>query len=655
MLLKKVMLCNVMLIIELYQMGWCSVEKMKSLIAVSSTQEQGVFGKYIDTINENGADKKVNIDNSTIEDLGEDLRSFFIDYILKDEKDIVILITKKSFWSFSLLCEQEQEERNVQVNRYYSDRYFSKLLDFSSFDGKSILIVDDTLNHGVAVRQFCDLMKMNCPNSEISVAVCYKNEKIEPEGFNEYKEENLLFVKEAVSPQKIGCMCVYETLQFHENLVPYIVDLPILTTNKNGIRSRKIRMSTQKFRDICKGNAVWTYHSANYELIPGKGISAGFFELYSMPIKKIFGAFLFNLTLKVQYIFDEEKDEIEAVFTPFAMMRSVNTDELKACFNILFMDTPYKDYINSVNLTETLISNYYTALYRSVVYYLSMYIGVKFIRYIQCDENLELYNDNQFEESFYKSIDILFPKQNNYQNFHEINFLSRILLINEFSEIKDFCEEEAYVDGLKTIDYSYEDWFAFLYEQIIIAKRKNSEKKYFTSETFEKKLFNKYNFSETNYDDFSVTVTRIINEALNKSVLSNFLVLGNHNKVLYRGYRYGENSEHLLPYDARIFYQGISVYYDRVREKYFEKVDYFCYLFKEFLQKNGYYNNLISERQFLFFVRYFTKLSSQEILTQIENKKYLLEKEYCEQSDLIREVLYKVEDFALKVELIGGE
>ena len=59
---------------------------------------------------------------------------------------------------------------------------------------------------------------------------------------DEYKEENLLFVKEAVSPQKIGCMCVYETLQFHENLVPYIVDLPILTTNKNGIRSRKIRI-----------------------------------------------------------------------------------------------------------------------------------------------------------------------------------------------------------------------------------------------------------------------------------------------------------------------------------------------------------------------------------------------------------------------------
>ena len=141
--------------------------------------------------------------------------------------------------------------------------------------------------------------------------------------------------------------------------------------------------------------------------------------------------------------------------------------------------------------------------------------------------------------------------------------------------------------------------------------------------------------------------TRLQLEALNKSILSNYLFFDERRRVVYRGYRYGENSELLLPYDARLYYRAVSTYYNIVRQKgYFKAFFFFDINFKEFLERNGWFGYLITERQFEFFSRYFRNLPEKDLEWQIDNKRYLLEENIGNQEDgFMRSVLEQVGEF----------
>lgn len=582
------------------------------------------------------------------EKAGEILEKFFVNYIVQEvpNVEIVILITKKSFWSYQLNKDKVREKK--LSFKVYSDRYFLKLLDFQEYDGKNIAIVDDTMNTGVALRNFFELMVENCPKSEIiKPLVCLLSNEYDKKI---YKKKDC-FLKQlksydVVSPAVIGQMCIHETLSFHEHLVPYIVDLPILQQKqKNGRWNQIIKMSRDAFMLLCKGNNAWTFYKTDYEIIPGKMVEAGFFAFNNSFLEFKFDSFLLNAIIKVQYRLDEVNEQVEVVFTPFALFNSVNADEMKACFEAIFEGTRYKKKIREVK--GNLKKNYYTALYRSVVYGISMYIGVKFIEYLIPDRPMRLYNDNHFIPEFYTAINSIFPPKNNYSEFNEIDFLSRIMKLSFENEglikYRDILNKNIAISG----NYTDRDWFALLYENIILTKRYKDEKKYIKSEELEALICEDGDIAER-----KVLITKVLLEALNKSILSNCLDYDEYSNTIYRGYRYGENTELLLPYDARIFYQGILVYYERVETKrYYEKLDYFLINFKDFLQRNGLYNLAISEKEFRFFSVYFSEIPEKDIETQIRNKEYLLDENYCAKSEFMEQILLKVEDFARDIDL----
>lgn len=572
--------------------------------------------------------------------------------------EIAILITKKSFWSYEVLCTEFNNKSEGKIE-WLSDRYFQKILDFNRYDGKTIVIVDDTMNTGIAIREFYRLMREQCKSSKIVPIVCLLNEKYNVEEHiidqTDIDFHKSLQVMRRATPAAIGEMCVFETAMFHDDLVSYIVDLPILEQKQeNQNWNRKIKMSMKTFYHICEGNSLWTYYKCNYNLFPNKEVKTGFFNLHSSFLQARLDGFLMNLVVKVQYkeIIEDEDENIEVVFTPFAILNSVNTTDLEKCFLSLFNECSYKSQLRKPT-DDDLLLNYYTAMYRAVVYCISMYIGVKFIEFIDLEQELRLNNKKQFTQKFYESIEKIFPSNDNYKKFDELKFFSKFLSLKAFTKINNVTYNSFDNGEMKFINYSKEDWFAFLYEKIISNKRCLIGKKCFSSEEFEDAIEEKLDFDDT--EQKISLLTQVLLEALNKSILSNYLQYDDRTKTIIRGYRYGENSELLLPYDARIFYKGIQEYYKKVNKSFFfDYFDMFCINFRNFLDKIGIFNYLITERQFNFFVRYFSDIPRNEIETQIENKKYLLTEDYCKQDRYIKQVLNKIENFVSNMN-IGKE
>lgn len=581
---------------------------------------------------------------------------YFFQHFIKDEVpdvDIVILITKKSFWSYNVLSSEFGNDPDNDIE-WLSDRYFQKIIDFSEYDGKTIVIVDDTMNTGVAIREFYKLMRGQCKKSKIIPIVCLLNgtysqdEHVTDQSYIEFHTD--LRIMGNVQPAYVGKMCVFETEMFHDDLVSYIVDLPILEQKKSdGSWNRKVSLPIETFQNMCKGNGQWTYYECNYKLIPGRDVKSGFFSLHSSFLNARLASFIMNLVVKVQYKENDknEDDGMQVVFTPFAILNSAKAVELESCFKALFNNSLYNKQLKKPQSAD-MVLNYYTAMYRAVVYCLSMYIGVKFIKFMNVNQELRLNNEKQFTREFYRSIDKLFPQKDNYKEFDELKFLSRLLSVSAFTKVKN-VEYDSFDNGeMKFINYSKEDWFAFLYEKIIFNKRCVTDRKCFSSEEFEGEIGDKLAYD--NKAEKTALLTQVLLEALNKSILSNYLCYDDRTKTIIRGYRYGENSELLLPYDARIFYKGISIYYAKVKDRFFDYFAMFCSSFRNFLKRIGIFDYLMSERQFDFFVRYFGGIPENEIAAQIENKGYLLSDDYCRQDNALKYVLSKIDSFVVSMD-----
>lgn len=585
----------------------------------------------------------------------EELITFFNDYIKEKVKgvQIVVMITKKSYWTF----ENLKDKIVYDGIEWLSDRFFQKNTDFSAYDGKTIAIVDDTMNTGTALLRFYKIMKRACLNSKIVPVVFLLNElfPINAETSDILEEEfrKELVFKYRATPSVIGHMCIYEIKEFHKNMISYVVDLPILQKQEEGGNWNRIfKISKVQFQKLCTGNRYWTFIENDYEVVPNMKIKAGFFNFHYAALQEKFSNLIVNLVIKTQYRFKEEM--IEAVFTPFAIIRSCSAKELKICFENMFVETNYLGIINNA-LKQCDDESCYVAIHRSIVYNFSMFTGIFFIRLMQDNSlqgNFRLYNEKQFIPEFYESIEKIFGKsKNNYSSFDEGKYLYRFLTLPKIKAVKIEYDRNFDIGNLKLTDYSEKDIFAAVYEKIIYTRRHYKSKQFFWSEELENFLNQRIWLK--NKENPSDVFTRIIHIMLNKSILSNQVIYDAREKIVYRGYRYGENSDLLLPYRMDIFYEGIYNYYKRTKkEKYLDKLDYFLICFKQFLQKNGLLGYIITKREFEFFSRYFGDLRNDEICAQIENKLYLRDKEYLEcYSTYERGALEKIRNFVENLEL----
>lgn len=609
---------------------------MHDKILSNLTQTQTI----LDSIDIN--EQFVNEDFS-IKDFENDIDTFFsikIPYIFKKilgdnpaYKKLVINISKKSYWYFELWKSKNPDKLSEDII-WKNDRFFNKLVDFSDYQNYIIIIADDTMNTGVSLFEFYQFMKKNCSDCIIIPVVCYLNKEYEySEEENDAYENfrNAVKFYKKVPPSVIGEMCIYETNLFHTELVPYIVDLPIINTLESGKKSYKIKLTKQEFEYLTMENSLWSYTSCDYELLPEKRIFSGFFTMYDPLLETCLSEFSFNNIIKIQYKYDG--DSYIAVFTPFAILNSIHAKELENLFFVLFEGSKYaaifKEYANTHLIKE---KNYYTGLYRSVVYYLSMYIGTRFISMLPARYHYYIGDNNQFIREFYSFIEEQFDNNTDTDSFY-----TKIFWLPSFNKMKT---RDAYLEdmdiGLHKKVFT-QNKFSYLYEEIISLKRTSSINSFLTNEEIIDLISKSFSF-ETE-DEKKNTITRIIIESLNKSILGNYLSYNNVYGFIYRGYRYGENSELLFPYDGRIFYKGIYEYYQKILRlidsssetfsKTLHHIFYkfwndFIYQFKELLVDNGIIKTVMPEHEFYFFVRYFSNISPNQLKNLIENKKYLL-------------------------------
>jgi hypothetical protein len=600
------------------------------------------------------------LDNIEYNDVENILIGFYDKLIKNQKKDcklVIVLTSKKALWWYKMASSYflNSEEKNEENIEWRSDSYFKKMLNFDSYnkDNVQIIIAADTMNSGNTFHTFYEWLKDRCPEADIKAAVCLINEHYS--SFQEISDNedvrsfnNNLYAMYKASPETIGKMCVYETIIFHDDLNSYTTDLPIVREENKETCMQKIKMSYEKFCDLCEGNKTWTYYNYDYDIIPGSHTQFGFFMFHDYYMKLIFKNILFNMVVKVQYKNIEENNEVEVSFTPFVMLQSIYCKDLENCFNALFEGTKYKNELEEQKKENSdMLTNYYTAMYYAIVYVLSRYVGIEFLKYMGDGNNFSLdsaKDDKQFSGSFYADVNnIILPYL--YDNYEQtkLNFYNRIVKVGNF-KLANIIEESSawFSSGIRYSNYSHEDCLAYLYEKIITAK--TSENLYITSEEFEYALSKKMEYQSK--EETILPVTGVLLEALNKSVINVYLSYDKAKQVIYRCYCYGENAELLLPYDARIYYKGIYCYYNKVSdENYYVKFEYFRLKFKKFLEENGIFGWLLTEEQFNFFSRYFRNLKKEDLKNQILNKNYLLTETRNNIGNVLNQLYIKINDF----------
>ncbi len=203
----------------------------------------------------------------------------YLEKIIKEhEIDIIINITRKGYWVSELVdCESERKISRLLKEkkiRKISDRYLMKCLNFKEFEGKRILIFDDTMNNGSLLFFYYALLKEKGAKEVIPCVYALNThydsqspeivksrrwgyertirskiqDEIQPvseheieQGFQKCRKE---FEKKLscciwMSPAEIGRLSVTETLWFQKNVMPMVVDLPIYSRRKNPVSGKQ--------------------------------------------------------------------------------------------------------------------------------------------------------------------------------------------------------------------------------------------------------------------------------------------------------------------------------------------------------------------------------------------------------------------------------
>lgn len=231
-------------------------------------------------------------------------------------------------------------------------------------------------------------------------------------------EDKLVFSYE-MTQDDIARFCIEETKIFQDNLNALVMDLPIYNTfidddidfeavlqNANtdcGFSNRYscINVSTEQFEDLISSDEKWEYFSNGY-MLTDEEICCDYFSLSNRLLDQRLGNFFYNYIVKCKYNRTEDNN-VNVVFTPFAMVRSCSFKDLWIAFQAIFEGTEYYEQIidfidetkfdknssaksffcnpdtmpdfkdeNSIN--GILINNMYAGVYRAVISSLSVFV-----------------------------------------------------------------------------------------------------------------------------------------------------------------------------------------------------------------------------------------------------------------------------------------
>lgn len=585
--------------------------------------------------------------------------------------------------------------------RIYTDRYLCKTLDLKEFQNKKIYIYDDTMTRGANLFYYYSFLIQNGIDADRITPVVYalsteypseqshnmllnefqriSGKELEEERWKALAEERIkqfnkaLFGYVRLTPESLSEVCVCETMLFNENLCPLVIDLPILSTVKkenvistipaymNNGKGEGIQFTKEQFQKLTSGDAAWKFvrndFSGNYVRT-----CSSYFENEDIDTGNL-GNAIQNLVVKCKY--KVEGDKVRAVFVPFAIFRSMSFTDVLNSFNVLWKGTEHwqeiADYIKrkiispesaeTDQLSEDMFfagnpeirslmqtdHNLYTNLFRSVIFFVSAYIGYKFKEYVKESTGIQLdYDWNFMEESlsqaYINSFHELIRPGEDYRNYfmkipvvQHISSVDLSLIFNEPKKIatKELIEKSIrnriiYKKNLKENEPEQYDEKFFL-------------ERVYVFETIESDLDREFIFGSI--DEKKTLLTMVLIDMLENSRLGNEIYVDNKKEIIYRGFRTGENSEILFYSGIEYFYAYIFAYYHfereehagDYREQYKKNYQKFIDQLELYFITKKYKGSLISSEDMKFYEEYFRNLEGPRLDEQIMNKYYVLD------------------------------
>lgn len=554
----------------------------------------------------------------------------------EEHYDYFIFVSRKCYYYTKIVCEMQGGNNQLspfsQKVQEIRDRDLLKEMDFSIFESKKILLVDDTLYTGNTVLKIIERMMKKIKHVTIGIAVFAVVADAVPLFFknSQFASYNKMCL-EIFSYAQMSEFVIRELQVIQESGHSYVIDLPVF---------KEIQISEDYFDKLIKEkNAGWLF--TKYEVnIKGRSYNNGFFLYDNKYMKKVLGDALIDLVIKCRYerkVSDDGQRLVFCRFTPFAILRSMEYEEVWGYFSSLFANTEYLNCIQN-GKREVSTTDDYVTIYRSVIYTLSYFTGKVFQTYTknligEKPELLKNLSEIDLNILFAKGIDQIFS------NFSILNFYKYLPSIQPGQNQEYEIAENNLPIDMKTIETWFMEWISMHKRDYLLdedAGKKGCQT--ITIEEIEKKLDDQFLFSTKNQLQNSLIC--IILKALDTGMLSNYVMM-EKNKIL-RCFKMGETSDILSEYDISVFYAAIYSYYNHIGstdEKYQQYYDQFIKALKGFLFNNGYFENkYISEKEFDFLADYF-KMEGDVLKREIMNKRYVLSKNLKSEKRHIKDIM----------------
>lgn len=479
----------------------------------------------------------------------------------------VIFMCRKAYWlyrvfrMYSDLWKREYDQLTILSNRFIYKEDVSEVLN-----GNVVYVFDDTMNTGRSLFKSYIQLKETYPDiRELKMLVACTavfpseirnyigDEDAQAEAF-----QRSLSIYDYVKAEDVGWLSSQEILMFQKMLIPYVIELPFLSSNSQAMDEKNpyvVTLPRHKFKELILVKENWRYVDNSYQWPncldekddPEVTVNCGFFVFSDSFLPGILGKYTPHLIMKCAYR-DDGNDNTECVFTPFAIMDSIKFADAWKMFQCLYEDTAYlkkleNQYAEAKKADDSNgMERLGTAIFRANVYFYSMYIYSQFNRMLLLNigEELKLcidYMSESFSSEFISYAEEMSKWKPEY-------FLNKIIFVNKVPVLPGVNTFEKIV--FHYLKNDIKGLSSKIRLEILRRKRENKDKNKAFISIEEFKSFVNDETKEFTEEKRTEYLIRMILQMTDQSVIGNSLQL--QGDIIYRGYQYGENSDVVLPF-----------------------------------------------------------------------------------------------------------
>lgn len=589
----------------------------------------------------------------------------------KKKFDAMFFVSRKGYWTYQLL---KKYDKSIYMDHVYSDRYLLKAIGNKMFKDKKICLIDDTMSTGFRLfRYYCILSARGAKKiipavysqsieypqqSELErmIEIYYHVNHIE----NSSNEDELkkaktirreflrkLYCEQYLAQGNISKLCMLETEVQQSCLCPQAIDLPMLISKKDGnVLEDEFVFSKRQFEKLCVENDEWLYVRNVYDIKESKlsdytvqgelmiPIQCNYFECQEGTLKRLYHSILLSGVVKCKYNIDE-KGKYHILFTPFAITRSWDKNQLKEMFQQLFYGTDY--YKKLVPKMEHDIKvkddSVWISVSHALVFGISLYIGEKFKKHLcECLNDMVVSYDwsimkDSSDNDFIKAMQEIIS-----------DIDRRIVYLAEYCE-KNILDSNIYFDKGRTLRYSLSEGYEAVYSLILQIWNESEEHNTIEIEKIENILQKRYNFPDETA--MRKGVVSIILLFLEINVFGNYLNV-QENKIV-RSFRCGENSGLLLMRAGKMCYALAEIlYFVKGKEAYYESAEAYFNNIEDYLKRENIFEEYVTESDYKKYIEWFINediIPSDKLHGHIMGKQFLLKN--------IDDTLEKIRQYAM--------